>query len=242
MESCVCTRNEPRSSFSVASRQYESIIKGPTHAPSAQPWKQLSVALHTQTPLRSTYEPPELGPCVPPHCPTAVVVGGSARPLARYLGTWLALPNLSRWLLRTIRLSYAIQFTRLPPKFRGIHFTSVKAADALVLRAEFAVLLAKDAIEPVPPAAMKMGFYSPYFIAPKKGDGLRWILDLRVLHRALHKLPSMPQTIPSVHIWRASISVQGPAIRAVPVAPCLHECGIDQVQVTPACCQTFSPW
>ncbi len=33
------------------------------------------------------------------------------------------------------------------------------------------------------------GFYSPYFIVPKKGGGLRPILDLRVLNRALHKLP-----------------------------------------------------
>ncbi len=36
---------------------------------------------------------------------------------------------------------------------------------------------------------MKSGFYSPYFIVPKKGGGLLPILDLRVLNRALHKLP-----------------------------------------------------
>ncbi len=61
--------------------------------------------------------------------------------------------------------------------------------NAPVLRKEIAVLLAKDAIEPVPPAKMRQGFYSPYFIVPKKGGGLRPILDLRVLNRALHKLP-----------------------------------------------------
>ncbi len=86
-------------------------------------------------------------------------------------------------------LGYAIQFARRPPKFRGIRFTSVKPADAPVLRAEIAVLLAKDAIEPVPPADMRSGLFSPYFIVPKKGGGLRPILDLRVLNRALHKLP-----------------------------------------------------
>ncbi len=42
---------------------------------------------------------------------------------------------------------------------------------------------------PVPPAEMRQGFYSPYFIVPKKGGGLRPILDLRVLNRALHRLP-----------------------------------------------------
>ncbi len=35
----------------------------------------------------------------------------------------------------------------------------------------------------------RSGFYSPYFIVPKKGGGLRPILDLRILNRALHRLP-----------------------------------------------------
>ncbi len=48
---------------------------------------------------------------------------------------------------------------------------------------------AKDAIEPVPPADMGSGLFSTYFIVPKKGGGLRPILDLRVFNRALHKLP-----------------------------------------------------
>ncbi len=61
--------------------------------------------------------------------------------------------------------------------------------DAPVLCAEVAVLLEKDAIEPVPPAEMESGFYRPYFIVPKKGRGLRPILDLRAPNRALHKLP-----------------------------------------------------
>ncbi len=36
---------------------------------------------------------------------------------------------------------------------------------------------------------MRSGFYSPYLIVPKKGGGLRPILDLRVLNRALHRHP-----------------------------------------------------
>ncbi len=110
-------------------------------------------------------------------------------PLSQRLEAWLTLPSLSRWLTRTIRLGYAIQFTRRPPKFNGVLETSVAVRNALVLRKEIAVLLAKDVIEPVPPAEMRQGFYSPYFIVPKKGGGLRPILDLRVLNRALHKLP-----------------------------------------------------
>ncbi len=110
-------------------------------------------------------------------------------PLAQRLEAWLTLPSLPRLLTRTIRLGYAIQFARRPPKFNGVLETSVAVRNAPVLREEIAVLLAKDAIEPVPPAEMRQGFYSPYFIVPKKGGGLRPILDLRVLNQALHKLP-----------------------------------------------------
>ncbi len=133
--------------------------------------------------------PSESGPCAPLRCPTAGTSVAPLVPLVRSLGAWLALPRPSRWVLRTIRLGYAIQFARRPPKFRGVQFTSVLNKDAPVLRAEIAVLLAKDVIEPVPPAEMKSGFYSPYFIVPKKSGRLRPILDLRVLNRALHKLP-----------------------------------------------------
>ncbi len=115
-------------------------------------------------------------------------------PLAQRLEAWLTLPSLSRWLTRTIRLGYAIQFARRPHKFNGVLETSVAVQNAPVLREEFAVLLAKDAIEPVPPAERRQGFYSPYFIVPKKRGGLRPILDLRVLNRALHKLPFKMQT------------------------------------------------
>ncbi len=96
-------------------------------------------------------------------------VGGPAGSAYKVSGAWL--PKPSRWLLQSIRLGYAIQFARRPPKFSGIHFTSS------VLRAEIAVLLAKDAIEPVPPADMKTGFYSPYIIVPKKGGGLQPVVD-----------------------------------------------------------------
>ncbi len=109
-------------------------------------------------------------------------------PLAQRLEAWLMLPSLSRWLTRTIRLGYVIQFARRPPKFNGVLKTSLAVRNAPVLRKEIAVLLAKDAIEPVPPAEMRQGFYSPYIIVPKQGGGLWPILDLRVLNRALHKL------------------------------------------------------
>ncbi len=165
----------------------------------------MSVTLHIQTPppaiTGQAVTGPGPGPCVPHRCPTTGTSVTPLVPLAQSLGACLALPSPSRWLLRTIRIGYAIQFTRRPPEFRGIRFTSVKAADAPVLRAEIAVLLAKDAIEPVPPVDMGSGLFSPYFIVPKKGGGLRPILDLRVLNRALHKLPAVQDVDAETHFW-----------------------------------------
>ncbi|KAL0150698.1 hypothetical protein M9458_054002 [Cirrhinus mrigala] len=112
-------------------------------------------------------------------CPTAVTsVNAPLIPLAARLAAWLELPSPSRWLIRTA-----------PAQVQGHPFHFCADMDASVLRAEIAVLLAKDAIEPVPPAEMKSGFYSPYFIVPKKSGGLRPILDLRVLNRSLLRLP-----------------------------------------------------
>ncbi len=111
-----------------------------------------------------------------------------------------------------------------------------------------------------PSSRYEDGFYSPYFIVPKKGGGLRPILDLRAsltgpftsfrsrcsrrnvssdasvpeIGAAIDlkdayfhvSILSVPQAIPAVCVRRTGISVQGPALRAVPVAPCLHEsCG-----------------
>ncbi len=83
----------------------------PSPASPAQLWSQVSVTPHTQTPLRDAL-PFESGPCAPFRCPTVGTSVTPLVPLVRSLGAWLELPSPSRWLLRTIRLGYAIQFTR----------------------------------------------------------------------------------------------------------------------------------
>ncbi len=74
--------------------------------------------------------------------------------------------------------SPSVQFAWRSPRFRCIRLTSIRAAHAPVFLAGIAVLLAKDVISPVPPANMRSGFVSPYFIVAKKSGGLRPILDL----------------------------------------------------------------
>ncbi len=176
--------SRPRPILSVAKRvRFGDDI--PPHAPLASPVRDpgSSVRMPQNAPPSMPSTP------TPFRCTTTGTSIVPLEPLAQRLEAWLTLPSLSRWLTCTIRLGYAIQFTRRPPKFNGVLETSVAVRNGPVLREEIAVLLAKDAIEPVPPAEMRQGFYSPYFIVPKKGGGLRPILDLRVLNRALHKLP-----------------------------------------------------
>ncbi|KAI2658778.1 Cyclic di-GMP phosphodiesterase CdpA [Labeo rohita] len=147
------------------------------NSPTRDPGQQVSAA-HSSLALLQGAPLSGVSPLPLPGCPTA---GTSPTfpliPLACRLGAWLALPSPSCWLIRTVQLGYAIQFARRPPKFRGIHFTSVQSdTDASVLHCD-------------PPAEMKTRFYSPYFIVPKKSGGLRPILDLQALNRSLHRLP-----------------------------------------------------
>ncbi len=116
---------------------------------------------------------------VPPHAPLASLVWDPGSSVRMPQNAPSSVPSTPT---PTIRLGYVIQFARRPPKFNGILEMSVAVRNAPVLREEIAVLLAKDAIQPVPPAEMRQGFHSPYFIVPKKGQQ-------PILNRALHKLP-----------------------------------------------------
>lgn len=67
--------------------------------------------------------------------------------------------------------------------------TSVKDPVLMsVLIREAHELLLKGAISEVPPSAHLTGFYSKYFIVPKKGGGHRPVLDLRPLNQCLKVL------------------------------------------------------
>ncbi len=145
------------------------------------------VTLHTQTlPPDVTGKAitgPGPGPCVPSHCPTVGTLVFPLVPLAQSLGAWLALPSLSRWLLRTIRLGYAIQFAR-HPQVQGhpVLFSQGRRCSCLVCRD---CSPAGEGCDRAGPSG-RSGFYSPYFILPKKSSGLPPILDLWVLNCTLH--------------------------------------------------------
>ncbi len=102
-----------------SSGRFESVIKGYSRT-LCQIMEAAKHAPHTQTSPRSATG--------------QVPAFHLAAQWSRLYGVWVpGAAEPSRWLLRTIWLGYAIQFTRRPPKFRGIHLTAVKAADAHVL-------------------------------------------------------------------------------------------------------------
>ncbi len=155
--------SRPRPILPVAKRvRFGDVI--PPHAPLASPvWD----------PGSSVRMPQNVPPSVPSNptpfrCTTTGMSIVPLEPLAQRLDAWLMLPSLSRWLTRTIRLGYAIQFARRPPKFNGVLETSVAVRNAPVLREEIAVLLVKDIIEPVPPAERRQGFTALTSSYPRK--------------------------------------------------------------------------
>ncbi len=104
------------------------------------------------------------------------------QPLATRAEAWQAIPGVSDWVLGTIKQGYSLQFTRRPPQFSAVVLTLVQSKDAHVLCSEVMNLLAKGAVEMVPPAQSESGVYSRYFLIPKKDGGLRPSLDLRHLN------------------------------------------------------------
>ncbi len=111
-----------------------------------------------------------------------------------------------------IKRGYSLQFARRPPRFSGVVSTSVHGENACVLRSEVMTLLEKGAIEMVPPALSESGFYSRYFVVPKKDGGLRPILDLRRLYHALMRRPfrmiTLKQILADLH--RGLVLFSGP--------------------------------
>ncbi len=156
-----------------SSGRFESVIKGPAHAPSAKLWNQVIVAPHTQTPLWSdTGRVPAFHLAAPPR-----VRRWSRR--SRLYRVWVSGKSATQ----LISLAPVDHLTRLCESVRPA-FSQVPPHSSKGLCGEITVLLARDVMEPVPPADMKTGFYSPYFIVPKKGGGWRPILDLRILNWA----------------------------------------------------------
>lgn len=105
-------------------------------------------------------------------------------PLARHITQWLQC-GASNWILKTITKGYRLQFASVPPSFSGVIHSRARGTEASILQQEIEALKHKGAIRIVPPGQCQAGFYSRYFLVPKKGGGLRPIMDLRALNKYL---------------------------------------------------------
>ncbi len=89
------------------------------------------------------------------------------------------------------RVSNTVQVS--PSQVLGVLSTEVAPQQVLVMEKEVKALLEKGAIEYVPHSNRETGFYSRFFIVPKKDGGLCPILDLRVLNDDPH--PAQVQNV-----------------------------------------------
>ncbi|XP_041915862.1 uncharacterized protein LOC121680525 [Alosa sapidissima] len=112
---------------------------------------------------------------------------GVISPLTERIQYW-RMHVKSDWIIKIIAKGYRLQFATPPPPFNGIVQSHATGESARVLQGEIISLLNKQAIRVVPFEQSRHGFYSRYFLVPKKGGGgLRPILDLRALNRYLRK-------------------------------------------------------
>ncbi len=119
------------------------------------------------------------------------------QPLATRAKALQAIPVLSTWVMTTVRRGYTLQFAPAvcsPPQCAT---RTLRSSAPEVMN-----LLDKGAIEIVPPAQSESGFYSRYFLYPKKDGGLQSILDLRLLNYTLMKrsfrLITLKQILPQI--------------------------------------------
>ncbi len=109
------------------------------HAPLASPYRDSGSSAR----MSQNAGPSVPSSLTPIRCTTAGTSIVPLEPLARRLEAWLALPSPSRWLTRTIRLGYAIQFARRPPKFSGVLEDCGGSSECSCLARGDAVLLAR---------------------------------------------------------------------------------------------------
>lgn len=130
------------------------------------------------------------------------------------------------WVLSTLSQGYRLQFHRRPPIPGRVKWTVIHdPVKARALESELATLLDKGAIVPIDPLREPGGFYSRYFLVPKKTGDLRPVLDLRGLNVFLKRLPfhmlktgEMLQAI-SPGDWFTSIDLKD-AYFHVPIVAC----------------------
>ena len=132
--------------------------------------------------------------------------------LRHFIPFW-ELIRADAWVLETVANGYSLEVIS-PPAFQGVRKTTAGKKSGRVLSGEVEDLVTKGAVVPIPLDQEEMGYYSTYFLVPKKDGGLRPILNLRYFNRHVQKRSFRMETLPSVLItltkgcWLASIDLK----------------------------------
>jgi hypothetical protein len=168
---------------------------------------------------RSDYFPKLLGPEPTLSLQPEIHVGGR---LQRFQEAW-GLITVNKFVLETVSKGFALEFIEHPP-FSGIIAPNLSEEESELIAEEVDGLLAKGAIEPVCRNQAACGFYSTYFLVPKKDGGTRPILNLKKLNcfmaYAKFKMESLRSIISSVkpEAYLASLDLKD-AYLHIPIRP-----------------------
>ena len=158
--------------------------------------------------------PPSLEGTISCHKPD-LPVGGR---LTSFLPFWHQLTS-DPWVLSVIEKGYVFPL-KSQPRVTGKRVTRSSVSE---LCEEVEGLYTKCAVEPVPQDQLGLGFYSTYFVVPKKDGGHRPILNLKPFNKSLHRVRFKMETLRTVIAvvqqgnWLASVDLKD-AYLHVPVA------------------------
>ncbi|KAF0039330.1 hypothetical protein F2P81_007565 [Scophthalmus maximus] len=148
-----------------------------------------------------------------------------ARLVSERYSVWHTLLSMNGWMSRVIKDGYTLQFASPPSPFNGLLETVMSSqAGAEALMTELSEILVKEAISRVPSGQECKGYYSRYFLVPKKTGGMRPILDPSLFNKSIMRRPFHMLTISHVlecvrsGDWFASIDLKD-AYFHVPIVP-----------------------
>ncbi len=125
-------------------------------------------------------------------CPTSeqctavqvIAAHPTTKPLCQFISAWEVIPGISPWLLSVIERGYTLIFRCRPPRFNGVvqsltlpQCPGSETRDMLSARERSSRASPTKRVVPT------------NFVVPKRAGGLRPILDLRPINRALCKRP-----------------------------------------------------
>lgn len=128
------------------------------------------------------------------------------------------------WVLKIVEEGLRLKFVSKPPK-SGVRTTNLlNIVHMSNILEEVKKLLGKGAIELVPPGQEGQGFYSTFFIVPKKDGGLRPILNLKPLNvymeKSHFKMETLRSIIQALHVgeWGSTLDLRD-AYLQIPMFP-----------------------